>query len=76
VQIDVADRGPGVPQTWRSRLFEKFGSVEGKQGAVRRGYGLGLYLVKLVATAHGGSVCVLDRPGGGTVFRLTLPRGS
>jgi signal transduction histidine kinase len=53
-------------------MFEKFGSVEAKRGGTRQGYGLGLYLVKLVAQGHGGTVSVADRPGGGTVFRMTL----
>jgi signal transduction histidine kinase len=53
-------------------MFEKFGSVEAKQGGKRKGIGLGLYLVKLVAEGHGGAVSVEDRPGGGSVFRLVL----
>jgi len=40
----------------RDRLFQKFASVEAKSRGSRRGHGLGLYVVKLVATAHGGSV--------------------
>jgi signal transduction histidine kinase len=72
VSIEVSDRGPGIPDDQKSRMFEKFGSVEAKQGGVRKGIGLGLYLVKLVAQGHGGAVSVADRPGGGSVFRLTL----
>ena len=49
---------PALVSRWcanlRARLFEKFGSVEEAQGGVRRGVGLGLCLVKLVATVHGG----------------------
>ena len=51
------------------------GSVEAKTGARRKGIGLGLYLVKLVAEGHEGSVAVEDRPGGGSVFRLILGAG-
>src|SRR5205814_8923377 len=75
LEIAVADRGPGIPDEQKSALFEKFGSVEASKGARRKGIGLGLYLVKLVAQGHGGAVSVEDRPGGGTVFRLTLGRG-
>ena len=75
VDIEVADRGPGIPDGEKKSLFEKFGSVEQKQGARRKGIGLGLYMVKLVAQGHGGDVSVEDRPGGGTVFRLTLGAG-
>jgi len=72
VAIEVADRGPGIPDEQKKGMFEKFGSVEQKQGGQRKGIGLGLYLVKLVAQGHGGAVTVEDRPGGGSVFRLTL----
>lgn len=71
-EIEVADRGPGVSRTLRPVLFEKFGGVEARCGNARRGYGLGLYLVKLVAQAHGGGVSVHDRSGGGAAFRLRL----
>jgi signal transduction histidine kinase len=73
VQIDVADRGPGIPPALRGSLFEKYGSVEARMGQARRGNGLGLYLVRLTAEAHGGAVAALDRPGGGTIFRIQLP---
>jgi signal transduction histidine kinase len=68
-EIDVGDRGPGVPHSVRGHLFEKFRSSEG----ARRGFGLGLYMVKLVATAHGGRVAALDREGGGALLRISLP---
>ncbi len=75
VEIDVADRGPGVPDAFKDTLFRKFASVETKRGSERRGHGLGLYLVRLVASAHGGGVAVHDRPDGGALFRLSLPAG-
>jgi signal transduction histidine kinase len=72
VEIEVADRGPGIPDPLKGVLFQRFGSVEAKRGNHRRGVGLGLYLVKLVAEAHEGGVSVHDRPGGGAVFRMRL----
>jgi two-component system sensor histidine kinase/response regulator len=72
VSIAVADRGPGVPDALKSGMFEKFGSIEVKKGSPRKGFGLGLYLVKLVAQGHGGAITVEDREGGGSVFRLLL----
>ncbi len=75
VEIAIADRGPGVPDVLRASLFEKFGSVEAARGEARRGYGLGLYLVRLVASAHGGRAAVRGREGGGSVFSLWLPVG-
>lgn len=74
VVLEVKDRGPGVAEELRDRLFQKFGSVEAKTAGGRRGFGLGLYVVRLVATAHGGSVEVAPREGGGTIFRVMLPR--
>ena len=77
IELEVADRGPGIPDPLKSVLFTRFGSVEAHKGKERRGIGLGLYLVKLVAEAHDGDVAVEDRPGGGTVFRMRFspPRG-
>ena len=72
VQLEVSDRGPGIPDALKGVLFERFGSVEAQRGKQRRGVGLGLYFVKLAAEAHGGSVSVHDRPGGGALFRLQL----
>jgi signal transduction histidine kinase len=73
VEIAVADRGPGIPDAFKDRLFEKFGSVELAKGEARRGCGLGLYLVRLVAAAHGGRAACENRQGGGSVFGLWLP---
>lgn len=75
-EIDVADRGEGIPDEYKGVLFERFGPLGARRGDARRGYGLGLYLVRLVATTHGGSVSVQDREGGGTLFRLLFPRGA
>ena len=54
-------------------IFERYGSVEAKRDTSRRGYGLGLYLVRLVLAAHQGTVRVTDRDGGGSIFRVYLP---
>jgi two-component system sensor histidine kinase/response regulator len=75
VEIRVEDRGRGVPAEKRTQLFEKFGGVAVQRGSDRRGYGLGLYLVRLVAEAHGGSAAVRERSAGGTSLILTLPGG-
>jgi signal transduction histidine kinase len=69
--FEITDRGPGVPDSTKVRLFRKFARVEDR-GAARQGFGLGLYLVKLVAVAHGGNVFVRDNPCGGSVFGFTL----
>jgi two-component system sensor histidine kinase/response regulator len=73
VEIEIADRGAGIPDDLKRELFQKFGSLEAMRGESRRGIGLGLYLVRLVANAHGGRAVVRDRDGGGTAFALLLP---
>ena len=74
VTLVVADRGPGVPDFLKGELFDMFGSLTLQKAGARHGHGLGLYLVKLVAQAHGGAVVVRDRLGGGAEFVVTLPR--
>ncbi len=71
LEIEVADRGPGVSDAVRGALFEKFGTAAAARNQ-RRGYGLGLYLVRLVAEVHGGTASVHDREGGGAAFRMRM----
>jgi two-component system, OmpR family, sensor kinase len=70
--LEVADRGPGVPESLRERVFERFASGAG-DGAGGRGSGLGLAIVKAVADAHGGSVALSAADGGGARFTVRLP---
>jgi len=72
VEFEVGDRGPGIPAELKPTLFEKYGSIEAKKGGTRKGFGLGLYMVKLVADGHDGSAEVVDREGGGAVFRVRV----
>jgi signal transduction histidine kinase len=69
-KVTVADRGPGVPAADRQRIFERFWRG---RGVTRRGAGLGLAIVAEIAKAHGGSIEVADRPGGGALFTLLIP---
>ncbi len=70
--LEVLDRGPGIPDEDKSHLFEAF-YRRGDEGTRRaRGTGLGLHLVKIQAQAMGGDAFVLDRQGGGTIFRVSL----
>jgi two-component system OmpR family sensor kinase len=74
VRVEVADRGPGIPAGERERLFEAFYRGERAQAAQVPGTGLGLYLVRRIAEAHGGRVEVRSEPGAGSAFVLVLPR--
>jgi signal transduction histidine kinase len=71
-EVLVCDRGPGVPEAWRERIFEAFFRLPG-HAEREGGVGLGLALVRQIALAHGGSVVCEPRPGGGSCFRLVLP---
>lgn len=69
--VAVADRGPGVAAEDRDRIFDRFHRADAAR--TLPGSGLGLAIVAETATAHGGSVFVKDRPGGGAVIGLQLP---
>ena len=73
-RLDVLDRGPGVPEEARERIFEPFTRLPGSPGAgsVPPGTGLGLSLARQVARRHGGDVVSLPRDGGGSLFRATV----
>ena len=71
VLIDVADEGPGIPAEDQQVIFEKFGRSGG--GAAKPGTGLGLFIARSIAEAHGGSLQVDSVPRRGSVFRLELP---
>jgi len=74
IELQVCDRGPGVPETHRERIFEAFFRLPG-HAEREGGVGLGLALVRQIAQAHGGSVRCEARTGGGSCFVLSLPRG-
>ncbi len=67
VVIDVADRGGGIPEPIRARVFDPFFSTKGE------GTGLGLAITRHIVESHGGSVTCEPRDGGGTRFRIALP---
>lgn len=73
VRIEVRDRGTGVPQEFRERLFSKFAMADSSDARTRGGTGLGLAIVREIATSHGGSAGFEDRDGGGAIFYLELP---
>lgn len=73
-ELRVCDRGPGVPEVYRERIFEAFFRLPGHAERAG-GVGLGLSLVRQIAERHGGSVRCEARSGGGSCFVLALPSG-
>ena len=77
VRVQVMDRGIGIPDEWKSKVFDPFRRVlpEGDAGFVsstRRGMGLGLALCQTIARVHGAQLWIEDREGGGTVVIVQL----
>jgi len=74
VRVEVADRGPGIPPEQHGLIFEKFGRAHAGKG--KPGTGLGLFIARSIAEAHGGTLEVDSAPGAGTIFRFELPVGA
>jgi PAS domain S-box-containing protein len=74
VRILVCDRGPGIPDDFKPRIFEKFAQADATDARQKGGTGLGLSIVKQIVALLGGAVGFEAAPGGGTVFHVALPR--
>ena len=72
VLVEVSDNGPGIPHDQQRLIFEKFGRAD-VPGGSKPGTGLGLFIARSIAEAHGGTLDVRSRPSGGATFRLSLP---
>jgi signal transduction histidine kinase len=70
--VTVKDTGPGIPDAEQPRVWERL--YRGDASRSERGLGLGLSLVRVVVDAHEGRVTLANRPEGGAVFEMRLPR--
>ncbi|HUJ56192.1 MAG TPA: GAF domain-containing sensor histidine kinase [Gaiellaceae bacterium] len=75
VRIAVRDDGPGIPRDQQAHIFEKFGRAD-IAGSSKPGSGLGLFIARSIAEAHGGTLDVTQTAQPGATFTLTLPTGS
>jgi signal transduction histidine kinase len=73
LQIAVTDRGPGVPESFRSQVFSKFAQVESSDERYRTGAGLGLSLARAIVERHGGTIDFYSVPGVETKFFIEIP---
>lgn len=73
VEITVADAGPGITETDRPRIFERFWRGDPARGRATGGTGLGLSIVDALVKAHGGTVSLRSEPGHGAAFTIQLP---
>ncbi len=73
VRVDVADSGPGIADADRGRIFDRFYRLDPSRSSATGGSGLGLAIVRALVEAHGGTIRVSERPGGGAQFSFTLP---
>jgi signal transduction histidine kinase len=74
VRLAVVDHGPGIPADQRDRVFERFTRLPSSRDTA--GTGLGLSIVKMLAEGMGGSIGLVETPGGGATFVVTLPAAS
>jgi K+-sensing histidine kinase KdpD len=73
VCMQVIDSGPGIPESERQSIFDRFVQIQNQSIRHRRGSGLGLNFCKLAIEAHGGRIWIEANPTGGSIFAFTLP---
>jgi two-component system OmpR family sensor kinase len=71
--LSVIDHGEGIPPQVREKIFQRFWRADTSRTRDTGGSGLGLAIVASIVASHGGSVDVVDTPGGGATFRARLP---
>jgi PAS domain S-box-containing protein len=73
VRVEVGDRGPGIPEAFRPKIFGRFAQADSADSRIKGGTGLGLAISKRLVELMQGRIGFEDRPGGGTVFFFELP---
>lgn len=74
LELRIADNGVGIPDEYKSKVFEKFFRVPAGNVHTIKGYGLGLSYAASVVKKHGGTIEAGNNEGGGTIFSITLPK--
>ncbi len=73
LQVSIKDRGPGIPEAEQLSIFSAYSRLDHNDQSSQRGAGLGLAVCRAIALAHGGSLVLRQRAGGGSSFTLSLP---
>jgi signal transduction histidine kinase len=73
ILIEVADKGSGIPEKEKRKIFQKFYRLGNESTRKTKGTGLGLYLTQKIIVRHKGNIKVKDHPGGGSIFVIELP---
>ncbi len=71
--FSVHDDGPGIPESFRSRIFQRFAQANSSDTREKGGFGLGLSISKAIIERHGGTIGYQSQPGQGTTFSFRLP---
>jgi PAS domain S-box-containing protein len=74
VRVGICDRGPGIPENFRGRIFGRFAQADSSMTRQKGGTGLGLAICKRLVELMNGRIGFADRDGGGTVFFFELPK--
>jgi signal transduction histidine kinase len=74
VKLSVSDQGPGIPDEFRKRMFNRFEQAQMSDARVKGGSGLGLASARAIVEQHGGKIGVDSTEGQGSTFWFTLPR--
>lgn len=72
-RLTVSDRGPGIPEAFRDRIFSRFAQADASDARGKSGTGLGLYIAREIAERHGGRLWYESGATGGATFHLDLP---
>jgi CheY-like chemotaxis protein len=73
VRVEIQDRGPGIPDEFRARIFQKFSQADSSDTRLKGGTGLGLSIAKAIIERLDGIIGFTSAPGAGTMFFFELP---
>jgi len=71
--IDIADLGPGIPDSEKKKIFDKFYRIGNEESRKAKGTGLGLYLSSRIVSQHRGSIIIKDNTPTGSIFEIQIP---